>query len=531
MPHFDRRLQSAPISCFALRSLFSISTVVAFAILLAGCGSLRLHSDTREKQGEAASKAWSEVDLKGFFAAERANQAKLLEAELASTAELTEANRETEIILLATKPVEQLSAYYDASLRPIVMGGSGPIEPADRTHFETALKSARNELATERAKTLDLERTSSFLKEMGVPAFSCDELTAADPTDVNAWKAKNTSLAKKAEKRLENAKKLCAEIKEARDKHLAAIESFQGGDLKGLATDLANARKQFDKKQAAVNAAKAVYKKDLKDYDDEVKLMKAGKSAVDKTKALAENVATALNGVKKVQGALSEQFISEERIKLIDELLSSLKAGTALDSKGASKAEIAISMFPTIADDISAIGQAKKGRAAVPLLIQRDVEQARLNSANVQLARQQQYLELQSAIVEASVQRAQTLVNARSRVQALTASDADKGLTVNAIWDKLKPEDRVLLLDSTTLYLDAFSRQAALVDTMTTQRLALANDESIDLAEVNASMWSALIGATVNQAAEFSALGIKAEDIEDILYLLGIFYIGHGVNK
>ena len=44
-------------------------------------------------------------------------------------------------------------------------------------------------------------------------------------------------------------------------------------------------------------------------------------------------------------------------------------------------------------------------------------------------------------------------------------------------------------------------------------------------------MWAALIGASVTQAAEFAALGIKVEQIEKILNLLGIFYIGYGVNN
>ena len=120
-------------------------------------------------------------------------------------------------------------------------------------------------------------------------------------------------------------------------------------------------------------------------------------------------------------------------------------------------------------------------------------------------------------------------VDARTPNRKKTVIDGT--LTVHAVWDKLDADDRITLLDSTTLYLDAFTRQSAALDTMATQRLALTKDESIDLSEVNASMWAALIGATVSQAAEFSALGIKAEDIEKILNLLGIFYIGHGVNK
>ena len=201
-------------------------------------------------------------------------------------------------------------------------------------------------------------------------------------------------------------------------------------------------------------------------------------------------------------------------------------------------------MLPLLADDMRAIAQAKKGRTLVPLLIQRDIEQANLNAAAVQVTIQRKDLALREALVEAAMDQAVTYVEARRRVADLMAckeadivgdlakcQSVDKTETFHALWNDLEPMARRVLLESITLYVDGFSRQQVKLDTMTTQYLALAREQTVELAEVHASMWAALIGASVTQAAEFAALGIKVEQIEKILNLLGIFYIGYGVNN
>ena len=528
----------------AWRRFFAgVPLIAIVALLSCGCSSLRLHSETREKQGQAAVKAWSEVDLKGYFQAERNNQAQLLDAEVAGINKVVAVQREAEVRVIAGKPIGKLLDYYDVLLGPIVIS-DGDLKAA-RAPIEQALKGARTAIDTERAKAADLERTYSFLRSLDVPAFGCDDLTA-NGAAVDAWRSSNAELARKAKTRLENAANLCGDIAKAQQDYLDQLGKVRGGSISELTSELTAAKARANTQRKQVEAAKSQYEFALRQYQAEVALMQAGRSTVDKTKDLAERAAEALKFVEGVQSFLSEEFVSEARIKRIDALLSSLKAGTELDSSDASKAEIAASLLPKIADDIRAIGQARKGRAAVPLLIQRDIEQARLNSARIQLAIQRKDLVMRSTELEMTLRQALTLVNARSRIEPLVQATkrpvADprtrsvkpvvgSTLTVHAAWDKLDADDRMALLESTTLYLDAASRQSAAIDALAAHRLALSKDESIDLAEVNASIWAALISATVTQAAEFSALGIKAEQIERILNLLGIFYIGHGVNK
>ena len=95
----------------------------------------------------------------------------------------------------------------------------------------------------------------------------------------------------------------------------------------------------------------------------------------------------------------------------------------------------------------------------------------------------------------------------------------------------LQPDKRKTLLESLTLYLDAFSRQQSTIDSLSTQYLALERERTLELSKVHAMMWQSLIGATVDQAAEYAALGLKAEHFERLLHVIGVYYIGHGVNK
>ncbi|MEJ8839330.1 hypothetical protein [Ramlibacter sp. AN1133] len=513
-------------------------TLAAACLPLAACGHLQLHSDLRQKQGETALSAWHAVDLKGFFAAERTNEAKILEQELASTEKLAVVRRELEIRKLARTPVRSLPKVYDEALLPLVLDDPNAVTPQARAQFEEALRTARNAHNAQQALQRQLDRDMSFLQEMGAPRFSCAQLLDADQAIVDAWKTREPARAAAAGGRLRDVARHCHSIAAQEVAARAAVARLTGGRIQTIASAMQAAQQARAQREQAADTARKAYEAALKEYNAEVESAKAGTSTVEKAGAAAVKAASALQRVEQLQNALSEEFVSEERIKKIEALLASLKAGTILDTEDASKAQIAISFFPTIADDIRAIRQARKGRAAVPLLIQRDIDMARLNAAKARLANEQQDIALSSAELGATLVQANTYVNARNRlfgepVKGMPAvvTVAPAGATVAAAWSDLQPDQRIALLESTSLYLDAFGRQQAEADAAATRRFALAKERAIAMSEINAGMWSSLIGATVDQAAEFGALGIKASDIAPILNLLGLLYIGRGVNQ
>jgi hypothetical protein len=77
--------------------LLKCSGVALLLVSIAGCGTIYVHSDVRQKQGEDATKAWNEIDLKSTFRAERENLAKLLDAELETQDRLALTVRDAEL--------------------------------------------------------------------------------------------------------------------------------------------------------------------------------------------------------------------------------------------------------------------------------------------------------------------------------------------------------------------------------------------------------------------------------------------------
>ena len=535
----------------------SAGMALLLCVAFSGCGSVKLHSDVREAQGKDAKKAWDEVKLGTYFDAERDNLAKLLTEEIGSTQRLAEVNRESEIRVVATTPVVALPCYFQVQLVKLVPPtGTQPSELCAKAGYYTSseaitrlasLVDAWGNLRENRRELREIERASSFLLAMGVPSFTCEQLRAKPPVEVNAWKNANSALAKSAASRIKTLADLCDDADKQRTDYLVAIGAMPSGELKNYVDDWERARTALGKHEKDVASAKVIFALAKKQYDDEVAKATPGKAQVDKAKELAPKLAEILQAVETAQTVLGKEWASEERLKRINDLLSNLESGGDFNSDTASKAELVAAMLPTIADDVVAIGQSKKGAGVVSLLIQRDIEQGNLNTAKVLAAIQQKDLALREAIVEAALEQAITyLKSVKQSAHLVTCANEEevgdaakcrkaqgdkRKNNLHQAWDAYAPVARKNLLESTTLYLDAFARQQVKLHTMTTQYLALARERTLAVSEVHAAMWSSMIGASVNQAADYAALGLKAEDFEKLFNVVGLFYIGHGVNK
>ena len=113
------------------RTLTSASIALSAIVLLSGCGSMHLYSETRDKQGQAAVKAWKEVSFTDFFAAERANRAKLLDEELQASKELFASDRDLEIVkLVSGVPISDYPTRFN--LRLTNLAGTDGLDIAAR---------------------------------------------------------------------------------------------------------------------------------------------------------------------------------------------------------------------------------------------------------------------------------------------------------------------------------------------------------------------------------------------------------------
>lgn len=525
--------------------LTTVALVVSSALV--GCGTVKLHSEVRQKQGEDAKKAWADVDLKSFFDAERTNLAKVLAEEVESTRRLAAVNRETEIRVLSRMKVLDLPGYFDAELSKIIKPASGMTFKDDEVEALVGLaSSAWTNLAEERRLLGEVEQSVSSLRSLGAPAFTCVQLLATPPKIVSAWTKANTALAEREKRRIETSTRLCSEVETQRNEFSKNVRALAKSDsaLETYVRDWDRAKQSMAAREKETNDAQAVFADASKEFEDETAKAAPGSPPSAKVKELAEKLAGLLKQAESAQEVFGKEWVSQERLDRINALLASLKAGTTLDSDTASKAEVVASMLPTIADDAHQIGEAKKGAHLVSVLIQRDVEKGNLDVAKVLAAIQKKDLVIREAIVRAALDQAFTYLKARRQIgwvvtcapesQKLSSAACATGKKdgpLHSAWETYGPQARINLLESTTLYLDAFSRQQANISVMMTEYLALSRERTVAVSEVNAGIWVSLIDASVSQAADFSALGLKVGDIEKVLNLLGIFYIGHGVNK
>lgn len=503
--------------------------LVLLVFALSGCGGLRLYSETRDKQGQAAAKAWSEVDLKAFFAAERDNDAKLLEQEIATSARRIAADRDVTIRDLARRPVNEFPGYYDDRLVKLI-GGDTPI--ADRTALEKSVSEARNASREIVRWGDELDRDYSFLAQMDVPRFACDDLMQPDQGAVSAWAAEHPDDARKARVRLSAAKVNCEKVAASKKSYRDALKRLAGGELPKLVSELEKTEAEFAMDQTALRKHQGQYAAALAQYKAEVAKKDPGRSSKEQLAELAGKVESALKAIEALPDSFRDKFIAEERIKAINDLLADLKAGDA-PGPDASKIEVAVLLLPQLADDVRAVAGAGKGTGVVPLLIKRDVEQARLNAAQLQLTTSEYRIALRSAAVESALAEAHYINRARAiflgTPKATGLDNVNKPF--HEAWSGLTTQQKFALLDSVGLYLDAVGRQRAFTERLQRTQYALSKKQASGLSEINAGMWSSLIGATVGQAAEFAASGFKASDFAGILSTLGIVWIGYGVNK
>jgi hypothetical protein len=93
------------------------------------------------------------------------------------------------------------------------------------------------------------------------------------------------------------------------------------------------------------------------------------------------------------------------------------------------------------------------------------------------------------------------------------------------------PNEKELMYMSAARYLDTLNRLTARRYRLEYLRVAASHELALAYVEVDMKQWQSLIAATVDQVAAFGASGIKPEQVSSLLNTIGVFWIGHGVNK
>lgn len=504
-----------------MRSTKSIS--VAFAALLAvlalgGCGSLRLYSDVRDKQGTAAKDAWAAVDLSSLVTTERANLKKLLEAELETQDRLAASIRNHELRFIVDAKNLKEGLVDPVNSRLATVAGDAASVAASRVR-----------LSKYRKQTIQLDAIAEELKAKGVALPTCASVAnSGTPAAIEQWRksAAPVPLAE-VDGALVELRKVCDKPE---NDLVKAVYSGVGGEveiaLKQYADD-ALALKQSEESAAKL---KLNYQVALTAYNQATAEVSA--DATDKVKTALGKLNDAVTALEASQDAPSIQFLSKERLdsldKFVDAVTQAKGDGTVPD--GANKATVAFILLPGLVDDArKSLAEAKKP-LALPLLIRRNYEQLKFEAANREIEARRTKVRLSKELVEALYEQAVQLWFAS---RTLDNENIRKlhGLKVRDAINVKGADEKELVYTSVARYLDVVNRLSARRYKLEYMRIATSHEISLAYAEVNMKQWQSLIGATIDQVAASGASGIKAENVSALLNTIGVLWIGHGVNK
>lgn len=170
-------------------SLLRAASLLAVALALSGCSGLRLYSETRDKQGQAAVKAWGEVDLKADFKADAAQREAQLTRELATSDQRLASERELVIRHLASARSDAFPALVDAEIDRLF-----GTRPDTRVAALDAVNALQANADLQKAKRDQLARSLSFLQERNAPDFTCKQLLKPSDDPVQAWRQREPTI-------------------------------------------------------------------------------------------------------------------------------------------------------------------------------------------------------------------------------------------------------------------------------------------------------------------------------------------------
>ena len=515
------------------------TTLMLFAVVWATSGCA-IYSESRDKQGQAAKESWGKVDLAAQVAVQRQNQQSLLDERLKLEDELWLQRRDRLAQLLTRLKVSEFRARIKHDVTRLI-GDQHSLD--DLNNAQVSLRTAKE---TYRVDT-------SGAREAGLTVPSCDiVLTAKLGEGIDKEKAR-TALTEIAEAAPASAVIYVTSVNEDKNDNCGKLAKGLGnfgGEL-GLA-QAALKRDQDDLRGGRVRAemAQATYKKAVTEYEKAVMQFADNTAKGDDTDgarskldAALTKAGDALEMLKDARDSYSVKLLSEARLDSLDRFLSTYT--DVRDGKGspenASKAAIALAVFPDLRAKAQKILSDLNKPNLVPLTLQKGIEKAKLDGAqrdidviNMRLSLRQAHIDALAAQGYAYWQVNGALLNAATQkfdsteifkvLQPLTAKEAEDRTDSGPV------EGKKLLWMATALYLDAEGRLRAEAVKSEHRLVALSYEHAASIAESNLGQWRALIDPSVELMAAYGASGLKSSDIATFLNTLTMLWIGVGVN-
>jgi hypothetical protein len=278
----------------------------------------------------------------------------------------------------------------------------------------------------------------------------------------------------------------------------------------------------------AADATKATDGKELCPPVDTTQL----KGVAAQAATAAQRLCQAVAALDKANNAFGKRFISEERLNKLQTLVDNINAakpGEPLPDD-ASKLTAAYALLPALIDEINAAIAAKRKPIAMSFLIQRDIDKLKLDAANREIAILEKRAKLSAAVVTGMLDAVKMLWKAKKTWEDMVTP----ALRAKPLIEALQTTDakaKIPLISAVTDYGDAASRLSLKWQQDRYRWLATHHEIGLMHSEINLKQWGSLIGTTVQQVGDASAGGQKAETYINLINAIGLFYIGHGVNK
>ncbi|HSW26722.1 MAG TPA: hypothetical protein VLJ62_28465 [Burkholderiaceae bacterium] len=516
----------------------SVAGACALAACASGCANLYLHSDTRQQQAEAMTKAWAEVEHATLFATERENLAKLAQAE-----------EQTQLRVAAAKR-EHLAAVITASATE---GESAPGRTA-RSVASVVVKGAQSEFTAlvgpldgydKRVKAADeLAPIENSIAGLGVrmqvsdsPVGGCADLGdgAGLPAKAQQWLDSLTGAARTgARDSLRTLRDDCVRLDAKKAEQRAnGVDAAPLGKMKAAIAQRDADRRELALQRTVFQNAKARYDAALAQYvtaEDAARAPAADETAAAKVAKAAETLRTEIGLLRGLNNAFAKEFIGNETLDSIDGSLSAIAAGKAADD--AKKGVVFAVQAPSLIDRYRAALAESKKPLVLPLLIRRNAEQLQRDAAAADVKLVQAKVETSEQIVAAVQAEAAAL---RRAIRELEQARKLNASALDQPWAEAlaatSGKSKQLLLSGTARYLDAVSRLQGERYQLEYARIALDHQRGLAYAETSVAQWANLIGAGVGQLDAFAKGGIDKAVLSDIAKIIGVFWIGHGVNK
>lgn len=515
-----------------------LAGMLVAAAAVSGCANLYLHSDTRQRQAETTNKAWAEIEQESLFKTERENLTKLAQAEQQTQVRVAAAIREylAAVITAPGRDGEDAQAREKRAVGSVVVKRAlsefaalvGPLDTYDKR------VKAADELAPIENSIAGL---ATRLQGVDSPILGCADLGdgPALPQKAQEWLDTLTGPARSgANDSLRTLREDCKRLNETKAAQSAAgVDASPVGAMKA-AIDQRNAdRRELALQQAVFQSAKARYVAALKAYaaaEAAAQSPSSDATVAAKVGKAAESLRTEIDLLRGLNNALAQEFIANETLDSIDGSLSAIAAGKAGDD--AKKGVVFAVQAPALIDRYqAALAQAKKP-LVLPLLIRRNAEQLQRDAAAADVKLLQAKVDTSERIVGAVQAEATAL---RRAVRELEDAGQLKPAALSQPWAEAlastSDKSKQLLLSGTARYLDAASRLEGERFRLEYARIALDHQRGLAYAEVSVAQWANLIGAGVGQLDAFAKGGIDKAVLTDLAKIIGLFWIGHGVNQ